>query len=189
VTQRDPWSVLDVAPADGVPAAKLAWRELVALYHPDHHVDMPPGVQARAAAGLIAVNNAWYEIRDAATGAPPASEEAAPSPADDRVVGDDMVIGNGLWVPVDEFSTTFWVEGAPFDAKRIIKAATKQAGFVIRQGTDGGLLASKGSFSSGQAVAIAMAGESDDRTRAEAASPSTSMLVAFFAALRGAATR
>ena len=38
---QDPWDVLETKRADGIEAAKRAWRELVALYHPDHHADMP----------------------------------------------------------------------------------------------------------------------------------------------------
>src|SRR5436190_11421908 len=106
----DPWEVLETPRSAGVDEAKRAWRELVALYHPDHHADMPPGVQARAAAGLRRVNDAWATIRDAA-GVARDAEDAAP-PAD------DFVEGNGLRIPAADGDWVFYVEGAPFDAKR-----------------------------------------------------------------------
>src|SRR5205085_11342489 len=57
LAERDAWDVLEAGRSEGVEAAKRAWRELVALYHPDHHADMPPGVQARAAARMRRVQD------------------------------------------------------------------------------------------------------------------------------------
>jgi curved DNA-binding protein CbpA len=94
----DPWEVLETPKSAGVAEAKKAWRELVALYHPDHHADMPPGVQARAAAGLRRVNSAWAAIRAAADVARDVDDTPEP-PTEDGVV---------------------YVDGAPFDAKRRI---------------------------------------------------------------------
>src|SRR5262245_54449272 len=62
--RSDPWQVLGVDRTDGVDAAKVAWRELVSLYHPDHHQGASPAVVARASQMLRQVNGAWYTIRD-----------------------------------------------------------------------------------------------------------------------------
>src|ERR1043165_173318 len=90
----DPWDVLETKKSEGVAAAKRAWRELVALYHPDHHADMPPAVQKRAASGLRRVNEAWAAIRGAGGAAAEVGEPVAPA--------DDYVSGGGLRVPTVE---------------------------------------------------------------------------------------
>jgi len=125
----NPWEVLDTPKSEGVEAAKRAWRELVALYHPDHHADMPSGVQARAAAGLRRVNAAWAEIRDAAV---------ARRDADDTTTTTDA----------DQAGDVIYVEGAPFDAKRRIKQAAKAANFTVKAAADNTLVISRGSFAS-----------------------------------------
>lgn len=144
---HDPWDVLETPRSEGADAAKRAWRELVALYHPDHHTDMPPGVQARAAAGLRRVNAAWASIRDAA-GVAHDVDDAPPAPET------NFVEGNGLRVPTGEGDWVFYVEGAPFDAKLRIKQAAKSANLTTKNAADNTIVVSKGSFSSRDGVVI-----------------------------------
>ena len=182
MTGQDPWDVLETKRADGVEAAKRAWRELVALYHPDHHADMPPGVQARAAAGLRRVNEAWAAIRDKAGLTRDADDKAAAAPAD------DFVTGNGLRVPSsDGGDWTFYVEGAPFDAKRRIKNAAKAASLTMKTAADNTVVLSKGSFSSKDGVVIDLT-DHDGETEAQITDGSPNLVRAVLDALRTAAT-
>ncbi|MEY2468111.1 MAG: DnaJ domain [Actinomycetota bacterium] len=179
---QDPWDVLETKRADGVEAAKRAWRELVALYHPDHHADMPPGVQARAAAGLRRVNDAWAAIRD---------EAGATRDADDKTskaAGDDFVAGNGLRVPsTDAGDWTFYVEGAPFDAKRRIKNAAKNANLTMKTAADNTIVLTRGSFSSKDGVVIELI-DKDGETEAQITDGSPNLVRTVFDALRDAAS-
>jgi curved DNA-binding protein CbpA len=155
----DPWAVLDTPKTAGIDAAKRAWRELVALYHPDHHTDMPPGVQKRAAAGLRRVNAAWAEIRDAAEPAPTAP---SPTPA-----AEDGVI---------------YVEGAPFDAKRRIKQAAKAANLTVKTAADSTLVITRGSFASKNGVVLELT-DHDGRTEVRVTDGPPALADALFAAL------
>jgi hypothetical protein len=175
----DPWAVLETPRAEGVEAAKRAWRELVALYHPDHHADMPPGVQARAAAGLRRVNEAWRSIRDAA-GAAREVDEAPAAPAD------DYTSGNGLRVPTTDHEWTFFVEGAPFDAKRRIKTAAKAANLTMKTASDNTVVVTKGSFASRDGVVIDLT-DNDGETTAAITDGSPALVRALLDALRLAA--
>lgn len=171
----DPWEVLDTKKSEGVDAAKRAWRELVALYHPDHHVDMPAGVQKRAAAGLRRVNEAWAAIK-AASEAPAV---AAPASA-----GADFVEGNGFRLPANEAGDwVFYVEGAPFDAKRRIKQATKAANFALKAVADNTIVLTKGSFGGRDGVVIELV-DNDGETTATVTDGSPSLVHAVFEALR-----
>ncbi len=174
----DPWDVLETPKSEGVDAAKRAWRELVALYHPDHHADMPPGVQARAAAGLRRVNEAWADIR-AKAGEPKQIDEPAAATA-------AFVEGNGLRVPAGEGDWIFYVEGAPFDAKRRIKQATKTANFTMKNGADNTIVLGKGSFSSSNGVVIDLV-DNDGETEATVTDGSPNLVHALLDALRAAA--
>ena len=129
VVAMDAWEVLDTPRSAGVDEAKRAWRELVALYHPDHHAEMPAGVQARAAAGLRRVNAAWAQIREAA---------ATRRDADDRTTTTDA----------DMDGDVIYVDGAPFDAKRRIKQAAKTANLTVKAAADNTLVVTRGSFAS-----------------------------------------
>lgn len=169
----DPWEVLETKREEGVAAAKSAWRELVALYHPDHHADMPSGVQARAAAGLRRVNDAWNQIRAAAEGTP------APEPATD----DGFVSGAGLRVPSTDGDWVFYVEGAPFDAKRRIKQAVKPANLTVKTVSDNTLVITKGSFSSKDGVVIELT-DNDGETTATITDGSPNLVHAVLDALR-----
>ena len=176
----DPWAVLETPKAEGVDAAKRAWRELVALYHPDHHTDMPPGVQARAAAGLRRVNEAWASIRAAAALSPEVDEtRTAPS--------DDYTSGNGLRVPTSDHEWTFFVEGAPFDAKRRIKQAAKTANLTVKTAADNTVVVTKGSFASRDGVVIDLT-DDDGETTATITDGSPALVRALLDALRVAAS-
>ena len=180
MADRDPWDVLETARADGVEAAKRAWRELVALFHPDHHTDMPPGVQARAAAGLRRVNEAWASIRDEAGAAPDHDDRAA------AVTGDDFVEGNGLRVPaIDSGDGRFYVDGAPFDAKRRIKTAAKTANLTMKTAADNTVVLSKGSFSSRDGIVIELVDHSGE-TEASVTDGNAALTRTLFDALRAA---
>lgn len=169
--------MLETPRADGVAAAKRAWRELVALYHPDHHADMPPAVQARAAAGLRRVNAAWAAIRDAEELAR-AVDDAASEPTS------EFVIGHGLRVPAgDTYDRTFYVEGAPFDAKRRIKQAAKAANLTLKTAADNTVVLTKGSFASKDGVVIELV-DRDGETEATVTDGSTALVRALFDALR-----
>jgi curved DNA-binding protein CbpA len=171
----DPWEVLETPKSAGIEEAKRAWRELVALYHPDHHVDMPAGVQKRAAAGLRRVNEAWAAIREAAE-KQPAAKPAAPKA--------DFVEGNGLRLPAtDAGDWVFYVEGAPFDAKRRIKQATKAANFTMKAVADNTVVLSKGSFNSRDGVVIDLV-DNDGETTATVTDGSPGLVHAMFEALR-----
>lgn len=173
----DPWDVLDTPKSAGVEEAKRAWRELVALYHPDHHVDMPAGVQKRAAAGLRRVNEAWAMIRDAA--APAAAPVAQPDA--------EFVTGNGLRVPPSATGDwVFYVEGAPFDAKRRIKQATKAANLTMKQAADNTVVLSRGSFGSKDGVVIDLV-DNDGETTATITDGSPNLVRIVLDALREAA--
>jgi DnaJ-class molecular chaperone len=178
----DPWDVLETKRAEGVDAAKRAWRELVALYHPDHHADMPPGVQARAAAGLRRVNAAWAHIREEFDAARDVDDTPAASPT----VGGEFVEGNGLRIPSDDSEWTFYVEGAPFDAKRRIKQAAKTANLTVKQAADNTIVLSKGSFSSRDGVVIDLTDE-EGETTATITDGSPTLVRAVLDALRAAA--
>ena len=154
----DPWEVLETKKSEGVDAAKRAWRELVALYHPDHHADMPPGVQKRAAAGLRRVNEAWAAIRTAA-GVERDVDDAPSSSGDD-----DFVEGNGLRIPSSDGDWVFYVEGAPFDAKRRIKNAAKSANLTMKNAADNTVVLSKGSFGSKDGVVIELVDNDGETT-------------------------
>ncbi|MEY2426920.1 MAG: DnaJ domain [Actinomycetota bacterium] len=175
----DPWDVLETPQADGVDAAKRAWRELVALYHPDHHTDMPPAVQARAAAGLRRVNAAWAVIRDEA-GAAPSVDDAAVA------ANDAFVEGGGLRVPSTDGEWVFYVEGAPFDAKRRIKQAAKSANLTMKTAADNTIVLSKGSFGSKDGVVIDLT-DNDGETTATITDGSPNLVRALLDALRVAA--
>ena len=175
----DPWDVLETPKADGVEAAKRAWRELVALYHPDHHTDMPPGVQARAAAGLRRVNAAWAAIREAAGVARDADD--APEAA-----ADAFTEGNGLRIPAGDGVWVFFVEGAPFDAKRRIKQASKTANLAMKTAADNTVVLSKGSFSSKDGVVVDLT-DNDGETTATITDGSPNLVRAVLDALRAAA--
>jgi hypothetical protein len=173
---QDPWDALETPRSDGVDAAKRAWRELVALYHPDHHADMPPGVQARAAAGLRRVNAAWASIRDAAGVAHEVDDAPAP-PAS------DFAEGNGLRVPAGEGDWVFYVEGAPFDAKRRIKQAAKAANLTLKTAADNTVVITKGSFSSRDGVVIELT-DNDGETTATITDGSPALVRSLLDALR-----
>ena len=174
----DPWEVLETPRSAGVEAAKRAWRELVALYHPDHHADMPPGVQARAAAGLRRVNAAWAAVRDAAGVARDIDEGVAPAA--------DFVEGNGLRIPSSEGDWVFYVEGAPFDAKRRIKQAAKTANLTMKAAADNTVVLSKGSFSSKDGVVVDLT-DGDGETTATITDGSPNLVRTVLDALRAAA--
>jgi DnaJ-class molecular chaperone len=175
----DPWDVLETPRGDGVDAAKRAWRELVALYHPDHHTDMPPGVQARAAAGLRRVNAAWAVIRD---------EAGAAADVDDTAVAadDGFVEGGGLRVPSSEGDWVFYVEGAPFDAKRRIKQAAKNANLTMKTAADNTVVLSRGSFGSKDGIVIDLT-DNDGETTATITDGSPALVRILLDALRIAA--
>ena len=175
----DPWDVLETKKSEGVDAAKRAWRELVALYHPDHHADMPPGVQARAAAGLRRVNEAWAQIRDA-VGAPKEIDEPA-APAD------DFVEGNGLRIPSSDGDWVFYVDGAPFDAKRRLKQAAKTANLTLKAAADNTVVLTRGSFGSKDGVVIDLT-DNDGETTATITDGSPNLVRLVLDALRAAAT-
>jgi DnaJ like chaperone protein len=61
---RDPWDVLGVAPADGIDAARKAWRRAVRENHPDALVARGlPREAVKLAEGRMAdINAAWAEI-------------------------------------------------------------------------------------------------------------------------------
>ena len=159
----NPWDVLDTPKSAGVDAAKRAWRELVALYHPDHHADMPAGVQARAAAGLRRVNAAWAAIRAA---------EAAPPDVDTPVAPE-----------ADEAGVMF-VDGAPFDAKRRIKQAAKAANLTVKAAADSTLVLTRGSFASKNGTVLELT-DHDGRTEVRVTDGPPALADALFAALRG----
>ncbi len=182
MSSRDPWDVLETKRDEGVDAAKRAWRELVALFHPDHHADMPPGVQARAAAGLRRVNEAWAKIRDEAGLAKEVDDKATVAPAP----GDDFVEGNGLRVPSSDGDWVFYVEGAPFDAKRRIKNAAKAANLTMKNAADNTVVLSKGSFGSKDGVVIELA-DNDGETTATITDGSPNSVRVLLDALRSAA--
>ena len=160
----DPWDVLETPKSSGVDAAKRAWRELVALYHPDHHTDMPPGVQARAAAGLRRVNAAWAAIRDAA---------GAARDAEDRTFATETEAEDGV----------IFVEGAPFDAKRRIKQAAKAANLTVKTAADSTLVLSRGSFASKNGVVLELT-DHDGQTEVRVTDGPPALAEALFAALR-----
>ncbi|MEY2398888.1 MAG: DnaJ domain [Actinomycetota bacterium] len=181
MSARDPWDVLETEKSEGVDAAKRAWRELVALFHPDHHADMPPGVQARAAAGLRRVNEAWAAIRDEA-GVGKEVDDKATAPA-----GDGFIEGNGLRVPAsDSGDWVFYVEGAPFDAKRIVKNAAKSANLTTKTAADNTIVVSRGSFSSKDGVVIDLE-DHDGETTATITDGSPNLVRVVLDALRAAA--
>ncbi|MEY2419895.1 MAG: molecular chaperone DnaJ [Actinomycetota bacterium] len=155
----NPWEVLDTPKSAGVDAAKRAWRELVALYHPDHHTDMPPAVQRRAADGLRRVNEAWGAIRDAAGPAP-----AAPPPPE----VDDGVM---------------YVEGAPFDAKRRIKQAAKAANLTMKTAADNTVVVTRGSFASKNGLVLELT-DHDGRTEVRVTDGPVAVAETLFDALR-----
>ena len=157
----NPWEVLDTPRSAGVDAAKRAWRELVALYHPDHHADMPPGVQARAATGLRRVNEAWAAIRDAA-GAQRDLEDAEPAPDEPGVV---------------------FVDGAPFDAKRRIKQAAKVANLTVKAAADSTLVITRGSFASKNGAVLELT-DHDGTTEVRLTDGPPALADALFDALR-----
>jgi curved DNA-binding protein CbpA len=159
----NPWEVLETPKSAGVDAAKRAWRELVALYHPDHHADMPAGVQARAAAGLRRVNDAWATIREAAGAKAEADDKTASPEADDGVV---------------------YVDGAPFDAKRRIKQAAKAANLTVKAGPDTSVVITRGSFGSNGVVLDLI--DHDGQTEVRVADGPPALAEALFAALRAA---
>jgi curved DNA-binding protein CbpA len=163
----DPWAVLETPKTEGVDAAKRAWRELVALYHPDHHSDMPPGVQARAAAGLRRVNEAWAAIREAA-GAARGVDDTTKTTADET---DDGVI---------------YVEGAPFDAKRRIKQAAKAANLTVKAAADSTLVITRGSFASKNGVVLELT-DHDGTTEVRVTDGPRNVADALFDELRAAA--
>ncbi len=178
MAELDPWDVLETSRASGVDAAKRAWREFVALYHPDHHADMPPGVQTRAAAGLRRVNAAWTAIRDAA-GAARDADDTATAPTG------DFTEGNGLRVPTDGGEWTFYVEGAPFDAKHRIKAAAKAVNLTMKTAADNTVVVTRGSFASRDGVVIELA-DQDGETEARVTDGSPALVRMLFDALRAA---
>jgi hypothetical protein len=178
----NPWDVLETPKSAGVDAAKRAWRELVALYHPDHHTDMPPGVQARAAAGLRRVNDAWATIREAAGAKPEADDKTS------AAQGDEFVSGNGLRVPAsDTQDWVFYVEGAPFDAKRVVKQAAKVANLTMKTAADNTIVLSRGSFSSKDGVVIDLE-DHDGETTATITDGSPNLVGMVLTALRAAAS-
>lgn len=172
----DPWDVLETPRSEGVEAAKRAWRELVALYHPDHHAEMPAGVQARAAAGLRRVNAAWAQIRDAAEGA-----TIAPTPEE------PFVTGNGWRIPSPDGDWTFFAEGSPFDAKHRIKQATKAANLSMKTAADNTIVLTRGSFSSKDGVVIELV-DNDGETECRVTDGSPNLVHMVLDALRAAAT-
>lgn len=178
---QDPWDVLETPEAEGIAAAKKAWRELVALYHPDHHADMPPGVQERAAAGLRRVNEAWAKIRDAAGAAPEIDDKTA------AAVDDEFISGNGIRVPAVDGDWVFYVEGAPFDAKRVIKLAAKAANLTMKTAADNTIVLSRGSFGSKDGVVIDLE-DNDGETTATVTDGSPNLVHAVLDALRTAAS-
>lgn len=158
--------MLETPKSEGVAAAKRAWRELVALYHPDHHTDMPPAVQARAASGLRRVNEAWAAIRDTAGVARESDEPAAQvEETDDGVI---------------------YVEGAPFDAKRRIKQAAKTANLTVKAAADSTLVITRGSFASKNGVVLELT-DHDGKTEVRVTDGPVAMAEALFDALRAAA--
>ncbi len=177
----DPWDVLETKRDEGADAAKRAWRELVALFHPDHHADMPPGVQARAAAGLRRVNEAWAKIRDDAGLTKDPDDKATAAAA-----SDGFVEGNGLRVPSTDGDWVFYVEGAPFDAKRRIKNAAKAANLTMKNAADNTIVLSKGSFSSKDGVVIELE-DNDGETTATITDGSPNAVRVLLDALRAAA--
>jgi curved DNA-binding protein CbpA len=161
----DPWAVLETPKSDGVDAAKRAWRELVALYHPDHHTDMPPGVQKRAAARLRRVNEAWASIRDAA---------GVTRDADDKAT------------PVETEAGVIFVDGAPFDAKRRIKQAAKAANLTVKAAADATLVITRGSFASKNGAVLELT-DHDGQTEVRLTDGPPALADALFDALRAAA--
>jgi curved DNA-binding protein CbpA len=159
----DPWDVLETKRSEGADAAKRAWRELVALYHPDHHTDMPAAVQARAAAGLRRVNAAWATIRDAA--------EARRDP-------DDTATAQS----VDE-AGVLYVDGAPFDAKRRIKQAAKAANLTVKAAADNTLVITRGSFASKNGAVLELT-DHDGKTEVRLTDGPPALAEALFEALR-----
>ncbi|PYE85425.1 molecular chaperone DjiA [Pseudoroseicyclus aestuarii] len=69
--EPDPWDVLGVAPADGVEAARQAWRAEVREWHPDRLAarGLPEEAVRMGEKRLIAVNRAWEAIEGARAGA------------------------------------------------------------------------------------------------------------------------
>lgn len=161
----DPWEVLETPKSAGVNGAKRAWREFVALYHPDHHADMPPGVQERAAAGLRRVNAAWATIRDAA---------AAVKDADDTAA-----------VATDAEAGVIYVDGAPFDAKRRIKQAAKTANLTVKAAADATLVVTRGSFASKNGAVLELT-DHDGRTEVRLTDGPPAVAEILFDALRAA---
>jgi curved DNA-binding protein CbpA len=159
----NPWDVLETPKSAGVDAAKRAWRELVALYHPDHHADMPAGVQARAAAGLRRVNAAWAQIRDA---------EAARRDIDDTTSAE---------APQDD--GVVYVDGAPFDAKRRIKQAAKVLNLTVKTAADSTLVITRGSFASKNGAVLELT-DHDGRTEVRRTDGPPALTESLFDALR-----
>jgi curved DNA-binding protein CbpA len=159
----DAWDVLETKRSEGVEAAKRAWRELVALYHPDHHTDMPSGVQARAAAGLRRVNAAWATIRD---------EAEARRDVDDTATAESL----------DE-AGVLYVDGAPFDAKRRIKQAAKAANLTVKAAADNTLVITRGSFASKNGAVLELT-DHDGKTEVRLTDGPPALADALFDALR-----
>ena len=62
--EPDPWDILGVDPADGVEAARAAWRSLVRETHPDRMIarGLPEEAVRLAERRLTRVNGAWEAI-------------------------------------------------------------------------------------------------------------------------------
>lgn len=141
---------------------------------------MPPGVQARAAAGLRRVNEAWAAIRDEAGIGKDIDDKATATPA-----ADDFVEGNGLRVPSSDGDWVFYVDGAPFDAKRIVKNAAKAANLTMKTAADNTIVVSRGSFSSKDGVVIDLV-DNDGETTATITDGSPNLVRVLLEALRSA---
>lgn len=63
-TARDPWEVLGVSPAEGIGAARKAWRKAVRENHPDALVarGLPREAVKLAEGRMVDINAAWAQI-------------------------------------------------------------------------------------------------------------------------------
>ena len=65
-TRRDPYDLLGLTPPVSLDAARAAWRAAVKENHPDAMIarGVPPEAAKLAERRLIAINEAWEEIRE-----------------------------------------------------------------------------------------------------------------------------
>lgn len=92
--------------------------------------------------------------------------------------------GNGLRIPVNDAGDwVFYVDGAPFDAKRRIKQATKAANFSMKAVSDNTVVLNRGSMGGKGGVVIELI-DNDGETTATVTDGSPSLVNAVFEALR-----